>query len=126
MLVVGSIIGSGIFKKPALMAGQLGSGELLILVWIIAGIMTMFGALTNAEIASIITSPGGQYIYFNKIYNKFVGYLYGWSVFSVYQTGSILATSSLRSTSRLSLKRFIFIFLELAISSLWPTLGRRQ
>jgi APA family basic amino acid/polyamine antiporter len=91
MLVVGSIIGSGIFKKPALMAGQLGSGELLILVWVIAGVMTMFGALTNAEIASIITTPGGQYIYFNKIYNKFVGYLYGWSVFSVYQTGSIAA-----------------------------------
>jgi APA family basic amino acid/polyamine antiporter len=91
MLVVGSIIGSGIFKKPALMAGQLGSGELLILVWAIAGVMTMFGALTNAEIASIITTPGGQYIYFNKIYNKFVGYLYGWSVFSVYQTGSIAA-----------------------------------
>jgi APA family basic amino acid/polyamine antiporter len=91
MLVVGSVIGSGIFKKPALMAGQLGSGELLILVWVIAGVMTMFGALTNAEIASIITTPGGQYIYFNKIYNKFVGYLYGWSVFSVYQTGSIAA-----------------------------------
>jgi APA family basic amino acid/polyamine antiporter len=91
MLVVGSVVGSGIFKKPALMAGQLGSGELLILVWLIAGIMTMFGALTNAEIASMITAPGGQYVYFNKIYNKFVGYLYGWSVFSVYQTGSIAA-----------------------------------
>jgi APA family basic amino acid/polyamine antiporter len=91
MLVVGSVIGSGIFKKPALMAGQLESGELLILVWVIAGVMTMFGALTNAEIASIITTPGGQYIYFNKIYNKFVGYVYGWSVFSVYQTGSIAA-----------------------------------
>jgi APA family basic amino acid/polyamine antiporter len=91
MLVVGSVIGSGIFKKPALMAGQLGSGELLVLVWIIAGVMTMFGALTNAEIASMITAPGGQYVYFNRIYNKFVGYLYGWSVFSVYQTGSIAA-----------------------------------
>ncbi|MGA9364713.1 MAG: amino acid permease [Bacteroidota bacterium] len=91
MLVVGSMIGSGIFKKPALMAGQLGSGELLIAVWVIAGVMTMFGALTNAEIASFIHAPGGQYVYFNKIYNKFVGYLYGWSVFSVYQTGSIAA-----------------------------------
>ena len=91
MLVVGSIIGSGIFKKPALMAGQLGSGELLIAVWVIAGIMTLFGALSLAEIASIIQAPGGQYVFFNKTYNKFVGYLYGWSVFSVYQSGSIAA-----------------------------------
>lgn len=91
MIVVGSMIGSGIFKKPALMAGQLGSGELLIAVWVIAGIMTMFGALTLAEIASMIQAPGGQYVFFNKIYNRFVGYLYGWSVFSVYQSGSIAA-----------------------------------
>ena len=91
MLVVGSIIGSGIFKKPALMAGQLGSPELLIIVWVIAGVATMFGALTIAEIASIIHAPGGQYVFFNKTYNDFVGYLYGWSVFSIYQTGSIAA-----------------------------------
>lgn len=90
-IVIGSIIGSGIFKKPALMAGQLGSGELLIAVWVIAGIMTMFGALTLAEIASIIHAPGGQYVFLNRIYNKFVGYLYGWSTFSVYQSGSIAA-----------------------------------
>lgn len=91
MIVVGSMIGSGIFKKPSLMAGQLGSGELLIAVWVIAGVMTMFGALTLAEIASMIQAPGGQYVFFNKIYNRFVGYLYGWSVFSVYQSGSIAA-----------------------------------
>jgi APA family basic amino acid/polyamine antiporter len=91
MLVIGSIIGSGIFKKPAVMAAQLGSGELLILVWVIAGVMTMFGALTLSEIAGIIQAPGGQYVYFNKIYNRFVGYLYGWSTFSVYQSGSIAA-----------------------------------
>ncbi len=91
MLVVGSIIGSGIFKKPAVMAAQLGSGELLIAVWVIAGVMTMFGALTLAEIAGIIQAPGGQYVFFNRIYNRFVGYLYGWSTFSVYQSGSIAA-----------------------------------
>jgi len=91
MLVVGSIIGSGIFKKPAVMAAQLGSGELLIAVWVIAGVMTMFGALTLAEIAGLIQAPGGQYVFFNRIYNRFVGYLYGWSTFSVYQSGSIAA-----------------------------------
>ena len=52
-LVVGGIIGSGIFMKPALMASQLGSPQLLIVIWILAGIMTLFGALSNAEVAAI-------------------------------------------------------------------------
>ncbi len=86
---VGSVIGSGIFKKPGLMAAQLGAPELLILIWIVAGIVTLFGALSIAEISGMFRDPGGQYIYFNKGYNRFVGYLYGWSTFIVIQTGSI-------------------------------------
>ena len=96
---VGSIIGSGIFKKPALMASQLGSPELLILVWVVAGIMTLFGALSIAEISGMFQDPGGQYIYFNKGYNRFVGYLYGWAVFIVIQTGSLAAISYVFSDS---------------------------
>lgn len=86
---VGSVIGSGIFKKPALMSSQLGSPELLIAVWIVAGIITLFGALTNAEIAGFISATGGQYVYFQKMYGNFTAYLYGWSIFAVIQTGSI-------------------------------------
>ncbi|MDP2914436.1 MAG: amino acid permease [Candidatus Aminicenantes bacterium] len=96
---VGSIIGSGIFKKPALMATQLGSPELLILVWVVAGVMTLFGALSIAEISGMFQDPGGQYIYFNKGYNKFVGYLYGWAVFIVIQTGSLAAIAYVFSDS---------------------------
>jgi len=96
---VGSIIGSGIFKKPALMASQLGSPELLILVWVVAGIMTLFGALSIAEISGMFQDPGGQYIYFNKGYNRFVGYLYGWAVFIVTQTGSLAAIAYVFSDS---------------------------
>ncbi len=88
-MISGSIIGSGVFRKPALMAGQLGSPELMIFVWIGAGLLTLFGALTNAEIASMISATGGQYIFFQKIYGNFVAYLYGWAVFAVIQTGSI-------------------------------------
>jgi APA family basic amino acid/polyamine antiporter len=88
-VVVGSMIGSGIFRKPGLMAGELASPEWLIAVWIIAGFMTLFGALSIAEIAGMYSTTGGQYIYFNKIYNPFVGFLYGWAVFAVIQTGSI-------------------------------------
>jgi APA family basic amino acid/polyamine antiporter len=86
---IGSMIGSGVFKKPGLMAGQLGSPGLLVLVWIVAGVTTLFGALSIAEISGMFRDPGGQYIYFNKGYNRFVGYLYGWSTFIVIQTGSI-------------------------------------
>lgn len=88
-IVVGSVIGSGIFKKPAVMAAQLGSEELLIAVWVVAGLLTLFGALTNAEIAGMITRTGGQYEFFRKMYGDFTGYLYGWAVFAVIQTGSI-------------------------------------
>lgn len=88
-IVVGSVIGSGIFKKPAIMASQLGSPELLLAVWLVAGIITLFGALTNAEVAGIISATGGQYEFFRKMYGDFTGYLYGWAVFAVIQTGSI-------------------------------------
>jgi APA family basic amino acid/polyamine antiporter len=96
---VGSIIGSGIFKKPALMASQLGSPELLILVWVVAGVMTLFGALSIAEVSGMFQDPGGQYIYFNKGFNRFVGYLYGWAAFIVIQTGSLAAIAYVFSDS---------------------------
>ena len=96
---VGSVIGSGIFKKPGIMAAQLGSPELLILVWVVAGVLTLFGALTIAEISGLFQDPGGQYIYFNKGYNPFVGYLYGWAVFIVIQTGSIASIAYVFSDS---------------------------
>jgi basic amino acid/polyamine antiporter, APA family len=93
MIVIGSMVGSGIFKKPATMAGQLGSPLLLVLVWILAGTVTLFGALSNSEIAGMITAVGGQYVFFRRIYNHFVGYLYGWAIFAVIQTGSIASIS---------------------------------
>jgi len=88
-LVVGSMIGSGIFKKTAVMARELHSTGLVLGAWVLGGIVTLAGALTNAEIAGLIPATGGQYAYFRRMYGNFVGYLYGWSVFSVIQTGSI-------------------------------------
>lgn len=84
--------------KPALMASQLGSPQLLLLVWVGAGLLTLIGALTNAEIASMITATGGQYIFFQKIYGNFVAYIYGWAIFSVIQTGSIASIAYIFST----------------------------
>lgn len=88
MIVAGSMIGSGIFRKPATMADQLGSPELLIFVWVAAGLITLIAVLVNAEIAGMIDATGGQYIYFRKMYGDFTAYLYGWSILAVIQTGS--------------------------------------
>lgn len=93
MIVMGGVIGSGIFRKPGVMAGQIGSPELLLVVWLVAGIITLIGALTNAEIAAMIPETGGQYVYFERMYGPFAAYLYGWSVFAVIQTGSIAAVA---------------------------------
>ena len=90
-LVVGGVIGSGIFRKPGVMAAQIGSPELLLAVWALAGIITLFGALTNAEIASMIPETGGQYVFFERMYGPFIAFLYGWAVFAVIQSGSIAA-----------------------------------
>src|SRR4051812_39371474 len=85
-LVIGGIIGSGIFMKPSIMASQLGSPELLVLVWIIAGVITLFGALSNAEVAAMIPETGGQFVFFRHMYGEFIAFLYGWAAFAVFNT----------------------------------------
>lgn len=92
-VVVGAVIGSGIFKKPTVMAKSLGSPELVLIIWIVAGVITLIGALTNAEIASFISETGGQYKFFEAMYGKFFAWLYGWAMFVVVQTGSIASIS---------------------------------
>jgi APA family basic amino acid/polyamine antiporter len=93
MMVVGGVIGSGIFRKPGVMAAQVGSPELLLGVWVLAGVLTLFGALTNAEIAGMLPETGGQYIYFERMYGPCFAFLYGWAVFVVMQCGSIAAVA---------------------------------
>lgn len=86
-IVVGGVIGSGIFMKPALMASQLGSPLLLLSVWVVAGVITLFGALSNAELAAMFPETGGQYIFFKKIYGDGFAFLYGWAAFAVFNSG---------------------------------------
>lgn len=89
MIVISSMIGSGVFKKIAPMSVELGSPGLILLCWLIPGIITLFGAATNAEVAGLIAEPGGQYVYFKKMYGRAFAFLYGWSCFSVIQSASI-------------------------------------
>ncbi len=90
-VVSGSMIGCGIFIVSADIARQVQSGFLLILVWILAGFITMCGALSFAELAANITEEGGQYIYLKRIYSEKIAFLYGWTTFLVIQTGTIAA-----------------------------------
>jgi APA family basic amino acid/polyamine antiporter len=85
-IVIGGIIGSGIFMKPAVMASQLGSPELLLLVWVGAGVITLFGALSNSEVAAMMPETGGQFIFFKVMYGDFFAFLYGWAAFAVFNT----------------------------------------
>ncbi len=93
LFVVGAIIGSGIFRKPGTMAAQIGSPELLFAVWLVAGLITMTGALVNAEIAAMIPEAGGQYVFFDRMYGRFVAFLYGWAMFAVVKCGAIASLS---------------------------------
>jgi basic amino acid/polyamine antiporter, APA family len=89
IFVIANIIGSGVFKKIAPMAAELQSSSWILLVWIAAGIITLLGALSNAEIAGMLADTGGEFVYLKKIYGRFFSFLYGWSLFTVIQTGAI-------------------------------------
>ena len=88
-IVVGTVIGSGVFLVPTSMIAKLGSVKMLFVVWIVAGLLSLFGALTYAELAAAMPEAGGEYVYLNAAYGPFWGYLYGWTQFSVAKSGSI-------------------------------------
>ncbi|MCU0847442.1 MAG: amino acid permease [Spirochaetes bacterium] len=93
MLIVGSMIGSGIFIVSADIARNMGSAGYLMLVWMITGAVTCIGALSYGELAAMMPGAGGQYIYLREAYNPLVGFLYGWTLFFVIQTGTISAVA---------------------------------
>ena len=91
MLVVGSMIGSGIFIVSADIARQVGSAGWLIAIWLVSGLITMIAAVSYGELSSMFPKAGGQYVYLQEAYGKLIAFLYGWSFFAVIQTGTIAA-----------------------------------
>ena len=91
LLVIGSMIGSGIFIVTADITRNVGSAGWLIAVWVITGLMTMIAAISYGELGGMFPKAGGQYVYLKEAYNKFIAFLYGWSFFAVIQTGTIAA-----------------------------------
>lgn len=93
MIVAGSMIGSGIFIVAGEMAREVGSSGWLLLAWVIAGILTIAAALSYGELAAMMPQAGGQYVYLREAFSPLWGFLYGWTLFLVIQTGTIAASS---------------------------------
>ena len=93
MIVVGTMIGSGIFIVSADISRTVGSAGLLLAVWLITGVLTLIAALSYGELAAMMPHAGGQYVYLREAYNPLVGFLYGWTFFMVIQTGTIAAVA---------------------------------
>lgn len=93
MIVVGSMIGSGIFIVASDITRQTGSAGGLLLTWIITGLLTIAAALSYGELAALFPHAGGQYIYLREAYSPLWGFLYGWTLFLVIQTGTIAAVA---------------------------------
>ncbi|MBZ5682184.1 MAG: amino acid permease, partial [Acidobacteriia bacterium] len=93
MLVVGAMIGSGIFIVPAEMARNVSSAGWLLVAWGVAGALTIAGALCYGELSAMMPQAGGMYVYLREAYSPLCGFLYGWTLFSVIETGTIAAVA---------------------------------
>jgi basic amino acid/polyamine antiporter, APA family len=111
MMVAGSMIGSGIYIVAADMSRLMGSPGWLILGWLLTGMLTMAGALSYGELASMMPRAGGQYVYLREALSPLFGFLYGWTLFLVIQTGTIAAVG-------VAFGRFLGV--------LWPAIGESQ
>src|SRR6266849_5713107 len=100
-IVVGTVIGSGIFLVPNTMVKNVGSPMMVFAVWIFGGMLSLFGALSYAELAAALPEAGGEYIYLREAYGPFWGFIYGWTQMWVAKSGSIatLAAGFVRAQS---------------------------
>ncbi len=97
-IVIGTVIGSGIFRVPSEMVRAVGSPSMVFAVWIFGGILSLFGALTYAELSAMMPEAGGEYVYLNAAYGPFLGFVYGWTQTWVAKSASIAALATLFAT----------------------------
>ena len=121
VIVIGNILGSGVYKKIAPMAAELHSPGWVLICWVLGGIISLFGAWSNAEIAGLLADTGGEYVYYKKIYNKFFAFIFGWSLFSVIQTAAISSLAYLFAQSLHSIYPLPDILTSLKDVNLWDT-----
>lgn len=111
-IVAGSMIGSGIFIVPADISRNVGSPALLIAVWLVTALMTMIGALSYGELAAMMPKAGGQYVYLREALGPIWGFLYGWTLFLVIQTGTMAAVA-------VAFGKFLGVFYPSVSASNW-------
>ncbi len=119
IVVVANIIGSGVYKKIAPMAAELDSAIWVLVAWAVGGIITLFGALGNAEVAGLLADTGGDFVYFKKIYNRFFAFMYGWSLFTVIQTAAISSVAYVFAESLNSIVSIPPMLTSLSDFSIW-------
>ena len=112
MLVMGSMIGSGIFIVSADIARKVDSPALLLGAWLVTGFLTITGALAYGELAAMMPHAGGQYVYLREAFGPMWGFLYGWSLFLVVQAGTIAAVG-------IAFGKFLGIFFHSVSSTIW-------
>jgi APA family basic amino acid/polyamine antiporter len=117
MLVVGSMIGSGIFIVSADIARQMNSPGGLLFVWVASGLITVFGALSYGELAAAMPRAGGQYVFLREGLGHLPGFLYGWTLFMVIQTGTIAAVA-------VAFAKFLAVFFPAVSSTLFASFGK--
>ena len=115
-LVVGSMIGSGIFIVSAEILREMHAPGLMLLVWALSGVVTLLGAITYGELAAMFPNAGGQYVYLREAISPLFGYLYGWTLFIVIQTGTIAAVA-------VAFARFTSVFWPGLSPDLFPGMG---
>lgn len=106
VFVIANIIGSGVYKKVAPMTAALHSSGWVLIAWVIGGIISLFGALSYAEVAGLLADTGGDYVYYKKIYNKFFAFQFGWSTFTILQTAAISSLAYVFAESLNSIVHF--------------------
>jgi APA family basic amino acid/polyamine antiporter len=112
MLIVGSMVGSGIFIVSADIARQLGSAGWLLMAWVATGLLTVAAALSYGELAAMMPKAGGQYVYLREAFSPLWGFLYGWTLFLVIQTGTIAAVA-------VGFSRFLGVLLPAVSPTAW-------
>lgn len=119
LIVIGSMIGSGIFIVSADITRNVGSAGWVLAVWLITGVMTITAAVSYGELSGMFPKAGGQYVYLKEAYGKMVGFLYGWSFFAVIQTATIAAVA----IAFAKFSGYFFPSLNLVEANLWLKLG---
>ena len=114
VFVIGNILGSGVYKKVAPMAAELHSSGWVLIAWVLGGIISLFGALSYAEVAGLLADTGGDYAYYKKIYNKFFAFQFGWSTFTIIQTAAISSLAYVFAQSLHNMVHFPSILTSLA------------